>query len=412
MFLDGYHGWSLIMNKWIGLTVLALAISGCSQQPLNKARADSFDRWCKARARIFCGMAEKNLQAGRLAKARKEADQAVELAPKFAEARMVLARIRIEQEAYVSAINELTEACSLDEESSQARYLLGVALEKAGHFSEAVGAYKKSYELDESNVDAIMAAGEVLAINGRSDEGSSYVEDYLAKAKGTPAMLELAARLAQCSKQYKLAVGHYRTLIKRNGDNAYWQEELARSLFAEGQFAQAAKTLETRATIKESKAAAWVYAMLGDCYIAVSRPDRAKRAYAEALVRKPNTPELMVKVAQAHLASGDFGEAGKIARKALQIAPGGLDATLVLGYSLFRAKKPQEAESVLGPVSIIYPKSVTLLCLLGRCHAAAGEMNEAKQCYSDAIKVDPNCEVAKRLYAQFDEQQVSANTDD
>ena len=399
------------MSRWIGLTMLAMsmAIVGCGQQPLTEARADSFDRWCKARARIFCGMAEQALQAGRLAEARTKADQAVELAPRFTEARMVLGRIRIEQGAYVSAITELREACRLDEESTQAQYLLGVALEKAGHIQESVDAYKKAYELDDRNVDAIMAVGEVLAINGRSSEGSKYVEEYLAKSKGKPAMLELAGRLAMSSKQYELAAGHYLALTKRNGDNTHWQEALAGALSADGKYARAAEALEARITIKDRKSPVWVYAMLGDCYTAVSRPNRARLAYAEALARKPSSPELMVKMAQAYLAVGDTSTASSIARKALRVAPGGLEATLVLGYSLYRAKKPLEAERVLGPAVMLYPKSVTLLCLLGRCHAAAGDSDEAKKCYSEAVKVDPESEVAKRLFSRI-QQKVSSNT--
>jgi len=394
------------MNRWIGLTLLAMAVVGC-QQRMEDARMDSFDRWCKARARIFCGIAEQHLQSGRLAEARSKADQAVELAPRFLEARMVLGRIRMEQGAYVSAVTELREACRLDEESTQAQYLLGVALEKTGHIQEAVDAYKKAYELNDENVDAIMAVGEVLAINGRAGEGSKYVEDYLAHAKSKPAMVELAGRLAMCSKQYELAAKHYQALTRRNGDNAHWQEELGRALFAGGQYARAVEVLETRSTIKDQRAPVWVYAMLGDCYMAVSRPNRARLVYAEALAGKPSSPELTVKMAQAYLALGDTSTASRIARKALQLAPGGLEATLVLGYSLLRAKKPLEAERVLGPAVILYPKSVTLLCLLGRCHAASGDSDEAKKCYREAVKMDPECELARKLFSQI-EQKVSS----
>ncbi|MBT3199165.1 MAG: tetratricopeptide repeat protein [Phycisphaerales bacterium] len=397
------------MNKWICLTLLSLVLCGCNQRPMNEAKVASFDRWCKARARIFCGMAEKNLQAGRLAKARKEADQAVELAPKFVEARMVLARVRMEQEAYVSAVSELKEACKLDETSSEAHYLMGIALEKSGNVSEAVEAYKKSYELDEMNVDAILAVGEVLAVNGKPLEGSKYVEEYLETAKGTPAMIELAARLALCAKQYDLASGHYLTLTRRNGDNPRWQEELARSLFAGGQFAQSVEAIQARCSIKETKAPAWIYAMLGDCYIAENHAKKALIAYTEALVRKSGSPELMVKIAQTHLALGDTEAASRYARKSLDIAPGELDATLLLGYSLFRAKKPEQAEEVLSPLAILYPRNVTLLCLLGQCHAAIGENVEARKCFGDAIKVDPDCEIAKRLFDQV-EQQITSNT--
>ncbi|MDP6634509.1 MAG: tetratricopeptide repeat protein [Phycisphaerae bacterium] len=400
------------MNKWIGLTVLVIAISGCIQKPLSESRVDSFDRWCKARARIFCGMAEQDLQAGRLVKARKKADQAVELAPKFAEARMVLGRIRMEQDAYVSAIAELQEACRLDEESTQAQYLLGVAHEKAGHIQHAVDAYKKAYELAPKNIDAVMAVGEVLAINGRAAEGSKYVEEYLSGSRREkPAMLELAGRLALCARQYELAAKHYLTLTRRDGDNANWREELSRALFAHGQFARASDALEARVSIVKPKAPAWVYAMLGDCYTAVSRPTQARIAYSEALSRQPDSAPLMVKTAQAHFALGDSASAGKIARKALHIAPGGLDATLVLGYSLLREKKPLEAERILGPAVMLHPKSVTLLCLLGRCHAAAGDSDEAMNCYRQAVKLDPECEVARKLFDRL-EQEISANTAD
>lgn len=395
------------MYRWIGLTVLATVIVGCGQETMHESRMNSFDRWCKARARIFCGMAEQALQAGRLAEARNKADQAVELAPKFPDARMVLGRIRMEQNAHVSAITEFREACRLDEESTQAHYLLGVALEKARHIEEALAAYKKSYELDNRNVDAIMAVGEVLAVNGRAGEGSRYVEDYLAQAKGTPAMVELAGRLALSSKQYELAARRYLVLTKRNGDNAHWQEELARALFAGGQYARAAEAIEARITIKAQKIPVWIHAMLGDCYMAVSRLNRARLAYGDALAKQPSSSELMVKMAQAYLALEDTGTASRIARKALQVAPGGLDATLVLGYSLLRDKKPLEAERVLGPAVMLHPRSVTLLCLLGRCHAAAGDSDEARKCYRQAVKLDPECEIAKKLSSQLERQASS-----
>ena len=395
------------MKKWIGLTVLAITLCGCYQKPLSESRVESYDRWCKARARIFCGMAEQALQAGRLDEARKKADQSVELAPKFVDARMVLARIMMEQNAYVSAIAELKEACELDEESTQGHYLLGVAHEKAGHIDQAVESYKKSYDLDNKNIDAIMAVGEVLAVNGRAAEGSKYVEDYLAKNKAKPAMEELAGRLAMSAKRYELAAAHYAKLTKRNGEDPLWRQGLARALFAGEEYARAAEALEARTSIKEPAAPTWVYAMLGDCYMAASRCERARRAYAQAISRKPNSAALTIKIAQANLACGDTAAASRAARKALQISPGGLDATMVLGYALLKDKKPREAERLLSPAVMLHPRSATLMCLLGRCHAASGDSREARNCYRQAIILDPESEVARELYSR-NEQEISA----
>jgi Flp pilus assembly protein TadD len=222
-------------------------------------------------------------------------------------------------------------------------------------------------------------------------------------------MLELAGRLAMCAEQYDLAAKHYLALTKRDGDDPQWRQELARSLFAGGKYALAAEALDARTSIKTPPAPAWTYAMLGDCHMAYSRVKEARVAYGEALSRKPKSPALMVKAAQASLAAGDTVSACRIARKALQIAPGGLDATLVLGCSLLGDKKPLDAERVLGPAVMLHPNSVTLMCLMGRCHAASGNSDEARSYYRQAVKLDPKSEVARRLFDQI-EQEISANT--
>ena len=140
-----------------------------------------------------------------------------------------------------------------------------------------------------------------------------------------------------------------------------------------------------------------------------ARCERAQRVYAKALSRKPNSAALTIKIAQANLACGDTVAASRAARKALQISPGRLDATMVLGYSLLKDKKPREAERLLSPAVMLHPRSATLMCLLGRCHAAAGDSREARNCYRQAIILDPDSEVARKLFYR-NEQEISANT--
>jgi len=399
------------MKRWIVLLsmIAIVTVGGCGQKPIAEEKQASFDRWCRARARIICGLAEQELKAGRLREARKKADEAVDLAPEFADARIVLGRIRIEQGAYVSAIRELREACKLDPESTQAEYFLGIALEKGDRIDDAISAYKKAYELDDRNIDAVMAVGEVLASNERCDEANRYIQKFLADNGGRTAMVELAARLAMSCRQFELAAKHYQALVRRNADNVQWQEGLGRAYFAAGQYEKSIGALEIRSTLKEPAAPAWVYAMLGDCYMALSRVNRARLTYAEALARKPSSAELTVKMAQAYLVMGDNASSGRIARRALELAPGDLDAMLVLGYSLLRSKKPRDAGDVLEPAAVLYPRNVALLCLLGRCHAAVGDSDRAKECYLQAVKVDPDCELAKNLLKSIERIAVSGS---
>ena len=397
------------MKRWIALAALACCIGGCVWTDMKTGRKEAYERWSRSRARILCKLGNGKLQLGRLSEAREKAQEAVETAPEFADARMLLGRIRIEQGDYEAAIGELKKAVELEPKSPGAHYLLGVAMERAGHVDLAVESYRHSYELDERNEAAAIAVGEVLAGAGRTKEAGRYVQERLSDGVRSMTVLELAGRLAMMNEQYDLAVKHYTTLAERERANPHYQEALGRAHFAAGRFDLARDVLTTRIAMptpgarpggkQQAAPSVWVHAMLGDCCAALGRPDAAARAYRAAVELKPDSASLIAKLAQAQLDAGDIPEAVRTARKALSVEPGHLDAALVLGCCLLQTGRAREAGEVLKTAAKTAPGSPMLLCLLGRCHGAVGRDAEARACYRQALAVDPDSRLARELLA-------------
>jgi len=394
----------LTMKRWIALAALACCVGGCEWTDMRTGRREAYERWSRSRARMLCKLGNGKLQVGRLSEAGEKAREAVETAPEFADARMLLGRIRIEQGDYEAAIGELKEAVKLEPKSPGAHYLLGVAMERAGHVDLAIESYRHSYELDERNEAAAIAVGEVLAGAGRTKEAGRYVEERLSDGVRSATILELAGRLAMMNEQYDLGVKHYTALVERERTNPHYQEALGRAHFVAGRFDLARDALATRIAMPtggkpEALASVWVHAMLGDCCAALGRPDAAARAYKTAVELKPDSASLIVKLAQAHLDAGDIPEAVRAARKALSVEPGHLDAALVLGCCLLRTGRAREAGEVLKTAAKTAPDSPMLLCLLGRCHVAFGRDAEARACYQQALTIDPESRLARELLA-------------
>lgn len=99
------------------------------------------------------------------------------------------------------------------------------------------------------------------------------------------------------------------------------------------------------------------------------------------------------------MASGDVAAATAAARRALSLTDQCLEATVVLGYAMLRQGKPQDATVLLAAAAEKHPDDATLKCMLGRCYAAQGQMDQAAACYRQALESDPGHPLAKSLLA-------------
>lgn len=384
------------MKRWIVMTMVLLASAGCNSNP-PEARVEAYKRWHQTRARIVCSVALQHLKVGQLDQARNKAQEALALDEKFVKARLLLGKVYIEQGNYVQAVAELSQACWDEPESAEAFYLLGVAHEKAGRSSEAVGSYRRAYALDNSDIAPVVAAAEVLAASGRIAEAQLYIDSYINVAGPEPAIFELGGRLAMMREEYGKAAGYYQQAHDLDYKNLRYQEALGRSEFLAGKFAEAVEILTKLTKTKDYTAAAWIYTMLGDCFMAAGRLQEARDSYRIASELRPSAPAVWMSLAGSAMKMDDISAAILSARQALFLEADHLDAMLLLGYALLRDGRFGEAIGTLKRANTVHPHNATLQCVLGRAHAAAGDDAQAVRYYLAALRLEPDSQLAREL---------------
>lgn len=397
------------MTKWmIGAAVLA-AVCGCqSEQPkFPQVKADAQGRWINARSGMFMQLAQNRYDSGQLDGAAESVSQALALEPDLHEAKVLVARILLQQGRYTQAAAKLSAEVEAAPDSAELVYLLAIAQEKKGDLKEALAGYRKAFGLDESCLAAVQGAAEVLVSMSETRQAQMLVESWLPKAGEDAAMHELAGRLAMSHKEYAKAAKFYAEARDLDHKNVRYLESLAQAYYGAEEYAAALDTAGELVGREDYTAAAWLHMIVGDCQMALEAPSKAFDAYFRASELAPREAGVWTSLARAALAMNDHPRAILSARRALQINASAVEASLVLGYALMRSGQAPEAVKVLEQLSAKNPKDGMVQCVLGRAHVAAGQDERAVKCFRLALEIDPENAVAKELLAAHADKRLS-----
>ena len=383
---------------WIlALGVMGMMVVGCNSQPQDVAAQQVKEHWNHSKAAMVYSVAAEQFRVGQLDVAYAKTTEALTLAPDYHLARILLGKIFIEQGKFADAATVLTAVCEKLPQSAEPAYLLGVAQEKMRQYDDALVSYRRAYALDNTRLDAVNAAAEVLIFTDQIDEARELVEGSLVRAGTEPDLYETAGRIAMIRKDYVAAARHFQDAHDLDFANYRYRELLGEAQVMAGEYVPAIETFTHLLAIKEYKAGATTYNWLGDAYMGVNRHVDARNAYARAADVNPNSAGAWVNVAQASLALQDHDRAMRSARSALSLEPDNADAALVLGYVLFRTGRPDDAVSILSRAAKIHDRNAQIHLVLGRCRQAAGQLEHARECYRKALAIEPDNRLAREL---------------
>jgi tetratricopeptide (TPR) repeat protein len=397
--------------KRVAIIAALLGLATGCQTSVTQERHNATKKWHRARAQVVCSVGQECLRLGQLGKAMGQAQEALALDPDLTEARMLLSKVLIEEGRYDLAIVELEGVLTNHPKLAEAVYLLGVAQEKSLRMAQALESYRRSHVMDPSSLAGVTAATEVLVAMGRTSEAYDYIKKYLGVAGNHPRVYELAGRAAMMLGLHEEAAIHYETALDLDPKNMPYREALGRASFFAGRYDAAAEVLEGLTDTDGYRAPSSVYTMLGDCYLALGRGYAARDAYFTASEMSPATPDVWTDLAKGCLAIGDLKRARLSARQALQLDGNNLDAALLFGYALLRQGQSARAVAFLTEAAARHRQSATLVCLLGRAHAAAGDPVRAAECYAEALRLDPGNNLARQLLQACEKRISMAGTE-
>ena len=383
-----------LVNVSVMVSLIAV-LAGCGSM-FENASADAQESWQDVRAEAASREAAEHFRVGHLDKALAKATEAVQLSDRNVNARIILAKIHIEQGRYQAAADEADRVLGWNLNNPEARFLQAVAHEKLGLLEYALQDYRQAFELDESNFSAVLGASEVLVAMDRPDDALAYLSRHLDLADNDPAAYELAGRLAMMQGQYDAAADHYRRACDADMDNLDYLKALGLAQVYAGRHTQAARTLQ--AVIQQDEdVPTWVYATLGDSYVELGKPARATEYYEKLCELAPESANSWLSLAKARISLGQFGGAMGACRRAVDVDADNADAKSLLGYLLLKDGQVDQAVAVLAPAVQAHPDDAMLQCVLGRAYDAAGRQQRARVCYNQAVRLDPDNQVAWAL---------------
>ncbi len=129
---------------------------------------------------------------------------------------------------------------------------------------------------------------------------------------------------------------------------------------------------------------------------APANPAHERASLEEQLKKNPGHPPILLRLAEMESADGHPVEAQKLLRQALEKDSANLDARLELSKSLYETGKISEAIVETKRLLADHPDQVDGLYNLGAIYANEGNLQLARQLWSQAVKADPTSESGKK----------------
>lgn len=277
--------------------------------PLQKFIAEKPDL---AYAHFQLAYAYTNLK--RPAEARAEYERTIDLDPKMFEAYLNLGTLLLESDAK-AAISPLRKGVDLQPAQSHTRYLLAVALDRSGDDAAAAEEFQKLLSLEPNDLPSVRYLGWFYLRHQKpADAEVRFRHALQIDPKDMKSTLGLAQSLA--AEQKPEAAEVFQQYISANpGDNDA-RTQLIHFLIDQKQY-EAALT-EINKSPDANPPTADTLKLRADLQLAQKNTDQAIASLQQALILRPQDPQLHGGLGRLYMARRDFPNAEKELRLALQ----------------------------------------------------------------------------------------------
>ena len=391
------------------LLVAALLASGCESQS-QKNKDQAMKRWQAARAHLTIDMARQQFEQGQVKRALATTENVLQNSPTYAPAHVLLGSIYLEQDRLAAAKEAFTRATALDPGSGEAHYGLGVLAERRQQLEVALEHYQTAWQSQPDKPMYLLAVVDTQVAMGDVAGALARLEGALGQVEENPSLYLTAGRLCMQLGQRERAVAFYREARLLAPESAMVRETLGLALLETGQAAEALGYFQELATEAERQNldSRWVYELgKGDCYFALGQYHEAQRAYELVCNDNPSDARAWARQAQAALAGEKLDVARLCAQRSVALDGANPDAGLVLGCLALKEKEYAAAERTFRTLTEQSPQNAMVRCLLGQSLEGQGRINEAQQCYQQALRLDPQDELVQDLVEESQATQIS-----
>jgi tetratricopeptide (TPR) repeat protein len=330
-------------------------------------------------------------EAGQRSRAAEAAELALNVFPDDPTFLELAARRRLEAGQTGIALELATRLTSLEPKSARAWSLRGSIELAAGNGAAAAASLSTAIEADPQSAQALATLGTVEALAGQTDQARRHLEQALALQ---PTMVSALNHLAVLKLEEDVA-GSTDLLAKAaklNPDSPVLSNNLSVALARSGRLQEARAALQKLVDAQPLEAdwrwnLAVVLMALGDARGAMAHV----QPLAESGSREPAVWRLLGDI---HVAQTQLDQAEAAYRRALDLAgeSPGLRAVLLYDLGTLALARPQRrarAQGLLAEAARLDPALPEAQNNLGCLSYQAGRMDEARQYFRNAVKLQP-----------------------
>lgn len=362
--------------------------------------------------------------------------KAIELDPKHFKAQIRFGKIMLLSGKLEKALETSELVNQLMPENPEALALKAAVMFRRGDKTAAIEAANAALALDPTNIDSVLIlAAEKLSRND-PEAAIEVLDTGLSHSKGNAQLQVIKIRALETLGKTEEITQVFQELIADNPDNGAFRKSLVRFYLKNGQQDEAEKEIRTIAEENPEDVAAnlgvvrFVKTLKGDEAATIEleqlierHPDVVDYRFALATLAEATgqAEKAMVilgtiidkataiedeisarnRLAQLHFAKGEYEEARKYAKDALEIDSTSTDALILIGAMQIDEGQIDSAISTLRSSMRQQPESVKAALLLAKAHEINGSHELAEDRFAAAYRFSKQSPRVGLAYAQF-----------
>jgi predicted Zn-dependent protease len=356
-----------VKRTWILLfSVLCLVLSGCADLNSGPKKRDAQAEWGQVKGRIKLQLARRSLDQGQLKEALQQCTEAISLDPESLDGHLLMAEITLEKGNDAQAEAALRHAALVDEKHPDISYLGGILAERRNKPDEAVALYQKAYTAKPDDLDYLLSYAVALLHAGRPERALPLLKSRQKDFPDEPSVQLLIGQALSLMDRKEEAAAVLQEAVRLAPDNSLVRQEAGLTLLRADKIDQALEVLGPLFVASTDKCSPAMIRAAAGALLAHNRPDRAVRILEPATVTHAQDASLWLLLGRAYLLTSRTQEAVRAAGRAVQIDEASAEARLLLAYASLEAGQRLQAAQVARQVLDRDPQDHEAAAILAR----------------------------------------------